>query len=115
MRAGAGVFFSKDSDVNAHFPIKARTGQTSDRGELEAAACIILALDVPMRIHTDCEWVETGVKDILDATVKGKTPTKREHSEVWTLIEESIKSFPTGWLEIEHVLGHATEEMVSQC
>ena len=111
-RAGAGVFFSKDRELNAHFSIKARTGQTSVRGELEAAACIILALDVPMRIHTDCEWVETGVKDILDATVKGKTPTKREHSEVWTLIERRIKSFPTGWLEIEHVPGHATEEMV---
>ena len=67
-----------------------------------------------MRIHTDCEWVETGVKDILDATVKGKTPTKREHLEVWTLIEERIKSFPTGWLEIEHVPGHATEAMVSE-
>ena len=45
---------------------------------------------------------------------KGKTPTKREHSEVWTLTEERTKSFPTGWLEIEHVLGHATEDMVRQ-
>ena len=96
-RAGAGVFFSKNSELNAHFPIKAWTGQTSVRGELEAAA-----------------WVETGVKDILDATAKGKTPTKREHAEVWTPIEERIKSFPTGWLEINHVPGHATEEMVRQ-
>ena len=111
-RAGAGVF-SKDSELNAHFSIKAKTGQTSVRGELEAAACIILALDVPMRIHTDCEWIETGVKDILDATVKGKTPTKREHLEVWTLIEERIISFPTGCLEIGHVPGHATEAMVN--
>ena len=50
-RAGAGVFFSEDSELIAHFSIKAKTGQTSVRGELEAAACIILALDVPMRIR----------------------------------------------------------------
>ena len=37
-----------------------------------------------MRIHTDCERVQIGVKDILDATVKGQTPTKREHIEVRT-------------------------------
>ena len=67
-----------------------------------------------MRIYTDCECVETEVKDILDATVKGKTPTKREHLEVWTLIEERAKSFPTGWLKIERVPGHATEEMVNE-
>ena len=34
------------------------------------------ALDMPMRIHTGCEWVETGVKDIFDATVKGRTPAR---------------------------------------
>ena len=61
----AGVFLSKSSTLNAHFPIKSRTGQTWMRGELEAVACAILAL--PLRVHTDCEWVETGVKDILDA------------------------------------------------
>ena len=37
-RAGAGVFFSKNSKMNMHFAVKTRTGQTSVRGELEAAA-----------------------------------------------------------------------------
>ena len=54
-RAGAGVYFSEDSKLNIHFSIKARTGQTSVRGKLEAATCAILTLDVPTRIHTDCE------------------------------------------------------------
>ena len=88
--------------------------QRQDKRQSEENSRLILALDVPMRIHMDCEWVQTEVKDILDATVKGKTPTKREHLEVWTLIEERIKSFPTGWLEIGHVPGHATEAMVNE-
>ena len=109
-RAGAGVFFSKDSKLTIHFSIKARTGQTSVRGELEAATCAILALETPMCIHTDCEWVEKGIKEIHNATAKKQTPSKREHPEVWTLIEEKIRSLPTGWLEVEH----AAEEMVMQ-
>ena len=88
-RAGAGVFFSKDSKLNTHFPIKARTGQTSVKGEREAAACAILA---PMRAHTDSEWVDKEVKEILDATAKKETPNNRDHSEVWSLIEERIRS-----------------------
>ena len=52
--AGAGVYFSKDSKLNMHFSIKARTGQTSVRGEPEEATCAILTLDMPTRIHTDC-------------------------------------------------------------
>ena len=59
-----------------------------------------------MRTRTDCDWFEKGVKEILDATAKKETPSKREHSEVWTQIEERIKSVPTGWVEIEHVPGH---------
>ena len=35
-----------------------------------------------LRDGTDCEWVETGVKDIRDATMNGRTPTKREHREL---------------------------------
>ena len=92
-RAGPGVHFS-----NVHFSIKARTGQTSVRGELEAATCAILALDMPTRIHTDCEWVEKGRKEILNAIAKGGTPSKREHPEVWALTEERAKSLPAGWL-----------------
>ena len=75
-RAGAGVHFSKDSKVNMHFSIKTRTGQTSVRGELEAATCAILALETPMRIHTDCEWVENLIKEILSATVREETPKR---------------------------------------
>ena len=86
-------------------------GQTSVRGELEAATCAILALDLPTRIHTDCEWVEEGIKEILNAVAKGETPSKREHPEVWSLVEDRAKSLPAGWLEVEHVPGHATEEM----
>ena len=41
-KAGAGGYFSKDSKSNVHFSIKARTGKTSVRGELEAATCIRL-------------------------------------------------------------------------
>ena len=70
--------------MNMHFAVKTRTGQTSVRGELEAAACVILALETPMRTHTDCEWVEKGIKEILNATAKKETPSKREHSEVRT-------------------------------
>ena len=66
-RAGAGVYFSKDSKLNIHFSIKARTGQTRVRGQVEAAKCAIPALDMPTRIHTDCEWVEKGIKKILNA------------------------------------------------
>ena len=54
------VCFSKDSKLNILFSIKARTGQTSVRGELEATTRAILALDMPTRIHTDCVWVEKG-------------------------------------------------------
>ena len=61
-----------------------------------------------------CEWVKKGIKEILNATAKKGTPSKREHSEIWTLIGEKIRSLPTGWLEAEHVPGHATEEMVMQ-
>ena len=61
-RAGAGVYFSKDGNFHMHFSIKARRGQTSVRGELEAATCAILALDMPTRIHTDCEWAKKGIK-----------------------------------------------------
>ena len=61
VRAGAGVYFSKNSKLNMHFSIKARTGQV--RGELEAATCAILALDMPTRIHTDCEWVKKGIQE----------------------------------------------------
>ena len=57
-RAGAGVYFSKDSKLNMHLAIKTRTGQTSVRGELEAAECAIRALETPISMHTDCEWVE---------------------------------------------------------
>ena len=95
-------------------PIKSRTGPTSVRRELEAAACAALALDTPMRTHTDCELVETGVKEILDPTAKKGTPTKREHSEVWKLIEERTRSLPTAWLEIVHVRGHAKEDLMRQ-
>ena len=83
----------------------------SVRGRLEVATCAILALDMPMRIHTDCEWVNKGVKEIRNAISKGETPSKREHPEVWALVERG-KSFLEGWLEVEHVLEHATEEMV---
>ena len=41
-------------------------------------------------------------------------PRKREHFEVWTLVEERAKSLPAGWLEVERVPGHATGEMVMQ-
>ena len=30
------------------------------------------------------------------------------------LIEERIRSFPTGQIGMEHVLGHATEDMLEQ-
>ena len=30
------------------------------------------------------------------------------------MVEERAKSLPAGWLEVEHVPGHATEEMVMQ-
>ena len=69
---------------------------------------------MPTRIHTDCEWVEKGIKEILNAMAKGETPSKREHVEVWVLVDERAKSLPVGWLEVEHVPGHATEEMVMQ-
>ena len=113
-RAGARVFFLKDSKLNIHFSIKARTGQTSVRGQLEEAKCATQASDVPPRIHTDCEWVEKGIKEILNAIAKGETTSKREHPKVWALIEERAKPLPAGWLEVEHVPGHATEEMVMQ-
>ena len=74
----------------------------------------ILALDMPTRILTDCEWVEKGIKEILNVMAKGETPSKREHPEVWALVEERAKSLPARWLEVEHVPGHATEEMVMQ-
>ena len=111
-RAGAGVYFSEGSKLNMHFSIKARIDQTSVRGEPEAATCAILALDMPTAIHTDCEWVEKGIKEILNSMAKGETPSKREHPEVWALVEERAKSLPAGWLEVEHVPGHATEQMV---
>ena len=62
-------------------PIKSRTGQKSIRAELEAVACAIVALDMPLRVRMEPEWVETGVKDILDAAMKGRAPTKREHEK----------------------------------
>ena len=84
--------------MNMHFAVKTRTGQTSVGGELEAAACVIPALETPMRIHTDCEWVEKGIKEILNAIAKGETPSKREHSKVWTLTErKSGPSRQDGW------------------
>ena len=57
---------------------------------MEAATCAIPALDMPTRTHTDCEWGRKGnKKEILNAIAKGEAPSKREHPEVWALIEET--------------------------
>ena len=56
-----------------------------------------------------------GVGDILDTTVREKIGrAKREHPKVWRLIEVRRSCCPAGWIEIEHVPGHATEDMVTQ-
>ena len=102
----------KGSPLNAY--IKSRTSQTSVRGELEAAACAFLALDMPLKMHTDCEWIESVVRDILDATMKRRVAPKRELSEVWRFIEERIRSCSAGRIEIEHVAGSASEDVVKQ-
>ena len=58
--------------------IKARTGQTSVRGVLEAATCAILALDMPTRIDTDCEWVKKGIKENPQCDGEGRNAKQKK-------------------------------------
>ena len=60
--SGSRSLLLENSKMNMHLAVKTPTGRTSVKGQLEAATCAILALDVPTRIHTDCEWVEKGIK-----------------------------------------------------
>ena len=67
-KAGAGVFFAKHSTLNAHFPVKSRTGQTSIRGVLETVACATMALDMLLR--------SARRTFLTHQSMKGRTPTK---------------------------------------
>ena len=49
----------------------------SVKGGLEVATCAILALDMPMRIHTDCEWVNKGVKKNPQRDLEGRNAKQK--------------------------------------
>ena len=51
--AGAGIAFAQRSRVNENFALNAQGGTTNQRGELEACAAVILALDCKLEVKID--------------------------------------------------------------
>ena len=56
---------------------------TNQRGELEACAAVLMALDCKLEVRLDNMWVKTGVEPMLSWVERKKQPTFRpEHTSV---------------------------------
>ena len=56
--AGPEIAFARRPKANANFSLNAQGGMTNQRGELEACAAVILALDCKLEVRLDNMWVK---------------------------------------------------------
>ena len=63
--AGAGIAFARNSKANTHFALNAQGRMTKQRGELDACAAVLMALNCKLEVRLDNMWVKTGVQKIL--------------------------------------------------
>ena len=56
--AGAETAFARRLRANANFALNAQEGMTNQRGELEACAAVILALDCKLEVRLDNRWAK---------------------------------------------------------
>ena len=105
--AGAVIAFARRSRAKANFALNAQGGMTNQRGELEACAAVILALDCKLDVRLDNMWVKTGVEQMPSWIEKKKQRTfYSEHTSAWKAIWERLSQVPRDHVTLRHVPAH---------